>query len=124
MKCPKCHKPMESVEYQGVEVDRCTGCHGIWFDLREADQLRVRPGSETIDTGDRAVGREMNAVGKVECPRCHTPMVRMVDNRQSHLWYEACTLCNGMFFDAGEFTDFKKETVMDRIRDLMSGERL
>jgi Zn-finger nucleic acid-binding protein len=115
---------MESVEYQGVEVDRCTGCHGIWFDLREAEQLRARPGSEAIDTGDRARGREMNSVGKVECPRCHTPMVRMVDSRQSHLWYEACTICNGMFFDAGELTDFTKETVMDRIRDLMAGERL
>ena len=30
---------------------------------------------------------------------------------------------NGLFFDAGEFTDYKEETLMDFIRDTLSRER-
>ena len=47
----------------------------------------------------------------------------MADERQTHIWYEACAECGGMFFDAGEFTDLKYDTFMDRLRDLLKGKR-
>jgi Zn-finger nucleic acid-binding protein len=31
---------MESVSYQGVEVDRCAKCAGLWFDMLEAEDLK------------------------------------------------------------------------------------
>jgi Zn-finger nucleic acid-binding protein len=43
-------------------------------------------------------------------------MVRMVDAAQHHIWYESCTGCGGVFFDAGEFRDFKFHTIMDLVR--------
>ncbi len=123
MECPKCQAPMTALSYEGVEVDRCTSCQGIWFDLGEADKLREFKGSEQVDTGDPLVGKKMNEAGTIDCPRCHTRMIRMVDPRQTHIWYEGCSVCNGMFLDAGEFRDLKKETFLDRIRDLLTCER-
>ena len=39
MKCPKCGSDLETEQYHGLEVDRCTACDGVWFDAGEAEQL-------------------------------------------------------------------------------------
>lgn len=111
--CPKCRSLMAPVRFAGIEVDRCTGCSGLWFDLLEQEDLREEPGSDALDTGDPEVGRRYDQVGLIRCPVDHEPMVRMVDKGQPHLWLESCPLCYGMFFDAGEFRDFTEEGVRD-----------
>ena len=103
MNCPKCNEPMDAIVHQSVEVDRCTGCSGIWFDAAELEQLSKLVGSERIDVGDPRRGRVFDEEGRGECPRCATPLIRMVALRQPHLHYECCKLCGGVFLDAGEF---------------------
>ncbi|HSM30372.1 MAG TPA: MFS transporter, partial [Woeseiaceae bacterium] len=83
MRCPKCRADMEQVEYEGTEVDRCTICHGIWFDVGEIDILKNKQAAAAIDTGDKKTGRESNAVDRYDCPRCGGAMVRVVDPVQS-----------------------------------------
>lgn len=44
MRCPKCRSDMQPVNYEGVEVDRCGSCQGLWFDageFRDLAQLTV-----------------------------------------------------------------------------------
>ena len=122
MECPKCNSEFTTIEYEGIEVDRCTRCKGIWFDLLEHEALKKIKGSEAIDAGDPALGQEYNKIDRIDCPKCKTRMVRMVDNDQPHIWYEACEE-HGMYFDAGEFTDYKYETILDKFRDLVTGKR-
>ena len=119
MNCPKCNADMEKVEYNAIEVDRCTNCQGIWFDMLEAKQLKEMKGAETIDIGDPKVGKEYNKVDKINCPKCNTLMAKMVDNNQPHIWYEACDICYGLFFDAGEFRDYKEENILDFFKDII-----
>jgi uncharacterized protein len=114
---------MQAVHYGSIEVDRCTHCKGIWFDMLEAQHLKEVKGSGVIDAGDAETGRQYNQIDRIKCPVCTGPMLRMVDNRQPHIWYESCPVCYGMFFDAGEFRDFKEETVLDHFRDLLAKER-
>jgi Zn-finger nucleic acid-binding protein len=123
MDCPKCHSPMEAVVYESFEVNRCTNCKGLWFDLREKEHLKMVAGSESIDVGTREEGAAYNEVSSVECPVCHTAMIRMVDVEQPHIWYESCPACFGAFFDAGEFRDYKERTLLDFVKDLMAKER-
>ena len=123
MKCPKCGAEMQKVTHQAIEVDRCTNCKGIWFDMLEHEHLKAAEGSEAIDTGDAKVGKEYDKVADIDCPVCKTRMIRMVDLNQPHIWYEGCTVCYGLFFDAGEFRDYKEETVLDFFRDLFAKER-
>ena len=54
MTCPKCNASMELVTYEGVTIDRCTQCKGIWFDANEQKWLKEKKGSEVIDNGDAA----------------------------------------------------------------------
>lgn len=114
---------MELVTFAGVEVDRCTDCKGIWFDSREHERLKATRGAEAIDTGDPRRGRENNEQKRVLCPRCTTPMVRMVDAEQPHIWYEGCSVCGGVYFDAGEFRDYKEYTLADVWRGLFARPR-
>jgi uncharacterized protein len=123
MDCPKCGHPMEQVEHGSVEVDRCTLCKGLWFDLLEHEQLKEMRGAEAIDVGDPDVGAIFNRDDRISCPRCRGPMIRMVDPDQSHIWYESCGVCHGVFFDAGEFRDFKQHTLGDFFRRLRARER-
>jgi len=123
MECPKCAQFMEKVTFSDIEIDRCTHCGGMWFDMLEHEQLKKIKGSESIDIGDKALGKQYNEVDKINCPVCNTAMIRMVDKEQHHLWYEACATCYGVYFDAGEFKDFKKDTLLDSIKDLFTPAR-
>ena len=53
---------MEPVTFGGIEVDRCTDCHGLFFAEFEKEQLRERKGAAATDCGDAKVGREFNEV--------------------------------------------------------------
>ena len=123
MKCPKCLNEMQKITYEDIEVDRCTNCKGLWFDILEKDDLLKVKGSEVIDTGDADAGKEYNRIDHYDCPNCNVEMIRMVDNKQPHIWFESCPQCYGMFLDAGEFRDLKEHTIVDWFRDLFTKER-
>jgi len=91
MICPKCQNNMEVVEYDGIEVDRCKACQGIWFDAGESDWLRHKDAAAAIDTGDPVTGRQTNEIDRYRCPRCDGGMLRRVDLKQTHIRYEECT---------------------------------
>ena len=110
MKCPKCSNAMEIVRYQDIEIDRCTNCKGIWFDMLEHEDLKKISGSESIDSGSAELGKKQDKQGGIICPACDVPLINMVVSAQPHISYEACTVCYGVYFDAGEFTDFREET--------------
>jgi Zn-finger nucleic acid-binding protein len=43
--CPKCGSEMRSYERNGVLVDQCTGCRGIFLDRGELERLVDAEGS-------------------------------------------------------------------------------
>jgi Zn-finger nucleic acid-binding protein len=114
---------MQPVTFQGIEVDKCTSCGGLWFDILEEEHLRKLSGSDAIDTGDEQVGQDKNQIGRIRCPKEATPMVRMVVTSQPHIHYESCSVCHGTYFDAGEFKDFAARTFVDAIKAVFSRER-
>ena len=73
--------------------------------------------SEYVDSGETEIGSKFNKVRDINCPHCGKLMEKLTDPKQSHLEFEACAE-HGIFMDAGEFTDFKYETVLDKFRAL------
>jgi Zn-finger nucleic acid-binding protein len=123
MQCPKCEGAMEQVKYQRVSIDRCVNCKGIWFKPESLTRLKDMWMSEFLDKGDPAVGRLYNQREDVCCPECGKKMDKEIDEKQTHIWYESCPDGHGVYFDAGEFTDWKYDTLMDRFRDFFSKTR-
>ena len=42
MKCPACNETLTMTERQGVEIDFCPKCRGIWLDRGELDKVLER----------------------------------------------------------------------------------
>lgn len=122
MQCPKCESPMEQVNTPYADVERCTGCQGLWLDMLEHEDLKEI--ARGVDIGDPEVGKQFNEIDKVDCPVCaNSRMLRMVDPHQPHIWFESCPTCYGRYYDAGELVDWSERTVADFFKRLLAGER-
>ena len=42
MKCPKCGNDLKEEALEGIKVDRCTSCEGIYFDAGELEQVLLK----------------------------------------------------------------------------------
>jgi PAT family beta-lactamase induction signal transducer AmpG len=123
MRCPKCRDDMEQLDVGGVEIDRCSSCHGLWFDEGELQKLKDRKIAAGIDIGDPSQGTVHNANDRYRCPRCGGSIIRMVDQNQPHIWYEECSVCRGSYFDAGEFRDLTTVSLSDFFKRFRAPER-
>ena len=123
MRCPKCRADMEQLMIDGTEIDRCSACHGLWFDAGELGKLRNKEAAVALDIGDVATGKQQNEIEHYRCPRCAGPMNRLVDPKQPHIWFEQCGSCHGSFFDAGELTDLATVSVSDFFKRFVTPER-
>lgn len=43
-RCPKCGAGLVAVPYQGIEIDKCSRCQGIWLDCGELEQVAGEEG--------------------------------------------------------------------------------
>jgi len=46
MPCPVCAVPLVMSERQGVEIDYCPQCRGVWLDRGELDKIIERAGAD------------------------------------------------------------------------------
>jgi Zn-finger nucleic acid-binding protein len=123
MRCPKCRADMAQVTHEGVEIDRCEHCGGIWFDAGEVEVLQSAEAAAAIDTGEARAGKKYNVIDDYPCPRCGGEMEKQTDAQQTHIWFETCADCEGSFFDAGEFRDLAEVTVSDFFKKLVTRKR-
>lgn len=56
MNCPRCgSEPLDERDREGVTIDVCRSCRGVWLDRGELEKLIARA---TKELDDRAVHRE------------------------------------------------------------------
>jgi len=67
MKCPNCNEVLVMSERQGVEIDYCPTCRGVWLDKGELDKII-----------EKAAANETRAAGDVSDP------FRENDNKTGH----------------------------------------
>ena len=67
MKCPQCETMLTIAERQGVEIDLCPKCRGVWLDRGELDKIiersdayESRRPSDDDRRSDREVYREQH----------------------------------------------------------------
>jgi len=119
MKCPKCLGNMDAIMFDEVEVDRCTGCYGLFFDHLERETLRKIEGAEILDIGDEFVGAKFNEILDVPCPKCGIRMEHVVHTEPLEIKFECCPDCKGTFFDAGEFRDYLDDEIYEQFLEIV-----
>jgi uncharacterized protein len=58
MKCPNCNETLVMTERQGVEIDYCPKCRGVWLDKGELDKIIEK--STTSSTNESYKQQENN----------------------------------------------------------------
>jgi Zn-finger nucleic acid-binding protein len=116
IQCPKCNAPMHTMHVEKTQVDRCTSCEGLWFDALEESDVHAKESIDLLDPPGASAPAGRNDQRRVDCPRCHSPMIRMLDRRTRAVWYESCPICFGKFFDAGELRAIQPRSLMDVVR--------
>ncbi len=46
MKCPHCDETLLMTERQGIEIDYCPKCRGVWLDKGELDKMLEQAGRQ------------------------------------------------------------------------------
>jgi hypothetical protein len=50
MKCPACNETLVMTDRQGVEIDYCPACRGVWLDRGELDKIIERSAAYEAQT--------------------------------------------------------------------------
>ncbi len=118
--CPKCGTSMQRVYIAAAIIDRCEICGGLWFDALEKERLLKHPVAvRKLDRGPLEPARVMNKVTKIHCPRDGSLMIHQADPQQFHIRYESCSVCGGVYLDAGELRDLSEVTLLERLKAML-----
>jgi len=58
MKCPVCDVPLSISSREGVEIDFCPQCRGVWLDRGELDKVIERASAAMAPSASAGRGRE------------------------------------------------------------------
>jgi uncharacterized protein len=66
MKCPKCNITLLMSDKQGIEIDYCPDCRGIWLDRGELEKIIERSTSPEYDQNNYYPGSKADRSGYYE----------------------------------------------------------
>ena len=103
MNCPKClSATLAEFKVEGVAVDRCSSCDGIWFDAQELSELLAEDAKLVAELRRGSVD-EFTDSKKGRCPRDSAELLRIYSAIDRSVILDACADCHGIWLDSGEF---------------------
>lgn len=103
MICPKCKtKDLAEFAVEGIAVDRCPSCSGIWFDRQELSDLLAEDARQ-VDSLRRGGENEQADDTRGRCPRDAAQLLRIYSSIDRSVVLDACADCHGIWLDGGEF---------------------
>jgi uncharacterized protein len=116
MNCPKCRSGLHEITFEGVTVDFCSACKGMWCDHDELAFMAELPEDVPQLKDVQATARQT----EYPCPRCGSAFLleEMRFTPAEALLIDLCPQCQGIWLDHGEFR--KLESIAARQGDLNS----
>jgi Zn-finger nucleic acid-binding protein len=101
--CVKCNSILDRAAFQGLEVDLCPKCGGLWLDRGEITQASKLPETELSRLRELLRGQAgpppVPTENKAPCPACEGNLSEVLLGTV-HVDY--CATCHGIFLDRGE----------------------
>ena len=100
MDCPVCREPLIVAEREGIELDACPWCHGLWFDAGELALLAETLG-RNLSVGEGGAVVAVTTEKPRMCPRCDKAMEKVTMGQSPRVLLDRCS-SHGLWFDHGE----------------------
>jgi Zn-finger nucleic acid-binding protein len=99
MRCPNCNAELVKKKRDGIEMEICPGCQGMWLSREELTQLE----DEVFDFGDEEKGSLMlgSTPTSRKCPQCGKAM-KTFQYRFYDLELDFCDEQHGYWLDTDE----------------------
>ena len=121
--CPACAYEMEKRTVEGIVIDHCSHCNGVWLDKNELEQLAKKSVSaeliQPLREKTEQSGMKNTVHGYRKCPRCEQPMLFKNYNLSGAI-LDVCGY-HGLFFDNGELS--RAMTMVNRVASLSVEEK-
>jgi Zn-finger nucleic acid-binding protein len=109
LNCPVCESGLSTTQYEGISVDWCPGCRGVWLDtdelarVVESREAKISPSilQETLALARTGVPQE-DSDRRLACPRCAQAMSAINYNYSSGIIVDRCPEAHGTWLDGGE----------------------
>jgi len=110
MQCPYNEVELVKEMYEGVELDKCPKCRGLWLDPGELERIQ---NTQEVDYSSRltaAVNADAAAYNHdrqlreqvLKCPACATIMEKQEHGFNKWVVIDFCPGCRGIWLDEGE----------------------
>lgn len=104
--CVKCTSVLDRATFEGLDVDLCPRCGGLWLDRGEITRAARLPETELTRLRglltDTAGPPPLPSTHLVPCPACNGKLSEVLLGKV-HVDY--CSSCHGIFLDRGELED-------------------
>ena len=122
-RCGKCGGGFSALYLEGMIVDRCNSCRGMWLDAAEMDRiLGIHASSAIIAEEDSSSRAPLDAL-LGSCPVCKVAMRAYAVPGQPAA-FEVCPHCFGSWFDRGEIRLLQEAEVGAWYRALLDSLRV
>jgi Zn-finger nucleic acid-binding protein len=123
MKCPVCDVELVPGKRDGIDMESCPSCKGMWLSRQELEELE----DEVFDLGDDEKGTLIFSatVTSRKCPQCSKPM-KGFKYRLYDLEMDFCEDGHGFWLDADEdkrILELMKEEEADLERKVFAEDR-
>ena len=111
MKCPRCSSVLTETEYDGVEIEVCSGCQGEWLFAGELqkivehhDEVFTPEEIASLDAVDKEIfTAEKDDHDELNCPACEKVQMEHFNyGDTSGVILHKCTECDGIWMDKNE----------------------
>ena len=114
MDCPVCRNAMITFELEGVEIDYCTDCSGIWLDAGELELL-LGDSHQAKQLLDSFEADRESAEKPRKCPICRKRMQKIaIGQCKSRFLIDKCRRDHGLWFDKNELHDIFDLVCLDK----------
>ena len=103
--CVTCSSILDKAAFQGLEVDLCPKCGGLWLERGEITRAAKLPESELARLRAMLAGSSgpppVPTENKAPCPACPGTLSEVL---LGALHVDSCGACHGVFLDRGELS--------------------
>jgi Zn-finger nucleic acid-binding protein len=101
--CVKCNSILDRATFQGLEVDLCPKCGGLWLDRGEISRAARLPEKELSRLRSLLAGQSgpppVPTEAVAPCPACPG---KLSERLLGSVHVDTCDSCQGLFLDKGE----------------------